>query len=181
MSSNIELDPVLLSEDCRLNLKVTSCGGIPLKGGTLILFTDRARKIKIDLNAKGEGDVNYCMLKHDFSTKIMKLAGRRKMRREKRGSEKRFELTEGLEYIQLSDSTYMYRGDTQQYFFGDDSKESIIKAKLVYRGYKLIGDHLSYRRYRSSFDMKQQLLKQFLRGEFRFEDGNLIFNLSICS
>ena len=110
----------------------------------------------------------------------MKLAGRRKMRREKRGTERRFELTEGLEYIQLSDSTYMYRGASQQYFFGKDSKESIIKAKLVYRGYKLVGNHLSYRRYKSSFDMKQQLLKQFLRGEFRFEDGNLIFNLSIC-
>ena len=171
----------LYGSDCTLSLKVSSCGQKPLRKGTLVLITDRGRKIKVDLNTKGEGEVDYCMLKHNFPVPLMKIASRAGKRKKQGGTERRFQITEGLEYRQVTDSTYMYRSDTEQFYYGLDSRESIIKAKLSYKGYKLRGDHLSLRRYRNSFDMKPQLLKQFLKGDFRFEDNKLIFNLSICT
>lgn len=170
----------LYGSDCSLSIKVSSCGAKPLRKGQLVLITDRGRKIKVDLNAKGEGQVDYCMLKHNFPVPLMKIASRSGDRKKLGGTERRFQITEGLEYRQVTDSTYMYRSDTEQFYYGLDSRESVIKAKLSYRGYKLRGDHLSMRRYRNSFDMKPQLLKQFLKGEFRFEENTLIFNLSIC-
>lgn len=170
----------LYGSDCSLQLKVSSCGSKPLRKGQLVLITDRGRKIKVDLNTNGEGQVDYCMLKHNFPVPLMKIASRSGDRKKQGGTERRFQITEGLEYRQVTDSTYMYRSDSEQFYYGLDSRESIIKAKLSYRGYKLRGDHLSIRRYRNSFDMKPQLLKQFLKGEFRFEENTLIFNLSIC-
>jgi hypothetical protein len=173
--------PMPISGDCSLTLQVTSCGQKPLKGGTLVLWTDRGRKIKLDLNKNGLGKVNYCMLKHNFPVEIMKIASSYGDRADQGTTERRFWVTEGLEYLQVTDSTFMYRTDTDQYYYSQSSKESIIKAKLVYRGYKLRGDHLSFRRHRNSFDMKPQLLKQFLKGNFRLEGNTLIFNLSICT
>lgn len=171
----------LYGSDCSLSLKISSCGKKPLRKGTLILTTDRGRKIKVDLDASGAGKVNYCMLKHNFPVPLMKIASKAGDRKKQGSTERRFWVTDGLEYRQVTDSTYMYRSETEQFYYGLDSRESIIKAKLVYRGYKLRGDHLSLRRYSSSFDMKPQLLKQFLKGNFRFEDNTLIFNLSICT
>ena len=167
------------SEDCKMILQVFSCGNIPVKSGKVILYTDKGRKLSYDLDGEGKAKIDYCLLKYNFSVGVMKVAAQSRIRK-KTGSLKSYPITEDLQYIGLTDSTYMYRTPEKTYMYPPSAKESLIKVKLKYRGFKLIGNRMSKRKYKRKIDLKKGILQAFLQGDCRYEEKTLIIQTSIC-
>ena len=77
-------------------------------------------------------------------------------------------------------SPYKYLLESVKKLAMAPSKSTQKKVKLKYRGFKLIGNRMSKRKYKRKIDLKKGILQAFLQGDCRYEEKTLIIQTSIC-
>ncbi|MCB0642717.1 MAG: hypothetical protein KDC44_13810 [Phaeodactylibacter sp.] len=159
--------------DCYTTFKVRSCGQKPVEGAKLEIYTDDRKIYKIRTGSDGNATCDYCLLRHEFiPVFINRTLGKRK-NLDKDGNPQ-------LRYVELTDSTYMYRFGDELFYYSPSNMEDVLRIKMKYRGHKLLGKGISKGKYGSKMDLSKDVLQDFLEGKFEFRNDTLYVGISIC-
>ena len=163
----------LAPRDCHTTFMVRSCGKKPVEGAKLEVYTDNRKIYKIKTGADGNATCDYCMLRHEFIPVIIKRTLGKRETLDKDGDPQ-------LRYVELTDSTYMYRFGEEVYYYDKGSMEDVLRIKMKYRGHKLLGRGISRGKFGSKMDLSKDVLQDFLEGKFEFRNDTLFVGISIC-
>lgn len=165
--------------ECKTSFVVTSCGQIPVSGATITILTDQRKRYRVKTNKDGIAMCNYCLLANQVPKVLLKRSQRQQEKMGQRTD--RIQITENLEYLPITDSTYMYQSGETVYYFDQNTTENFFKVKMRYRAHRLRGKGVSHFKYPAKMNLTKKLMEQFFVGKCRFEDGVIICGISICS
>lgn len=161
------------SQDCYTTFVVQSCGNKPVVGAKLEIYTDDRKIYKLKTDENGQATSEYCMLRHEFIPVIINRTLGKREKFDTKGDPQ-------LKYIELTDSTYMYRFGEEVYFYDQYNMEDVLKVKMKYRGHKLLGGGISRSKYGGKMDLSDDILKGFLEGKHTFRNDTLFVGIGIC-
>lgn len=168
-----------LKRDCKTSFVVTSCGQKPVSGATITILTDQKKRYSVKTNKDGVATCNYCLLANKVPGSLVRRM-QRKQKKAGQNTDKIF-ITGDLEYLPITDSTYMYQSGESIYYYDQNNTENFLKVKMRYRAHRLRSKGVSNFKYPAKMNLTKKLMEQFFEGKCRFEDGVIYCGISICS
>ena len=174
---------------CETVFQVTSCGGKPIKGASIKLYTghrkyfrgstDKSGQITFDqclLNFRIYGEPKFYLASGDSAYvykvfpegQIIRITEKKRL--EKMHNYLRFSVFSGSNLLTISDSILLYR---------IDAPTSIVRMNMKYKTNRL--SRIGVSKARSKMKIGNKAIKGFVTGQCRWREGKLVCPINICS